>query len=46
VGSIAARGAGALGGALQVLFYVGFVPFLGLLVMPWVLETKGRALID
>ncbi len=46
VGSVAARGAGALGGALQVLFYVGFVPLLGLLVMPWVLETKGRALID
>ena len=46
VGSVAARGAGALGGALQVLFYVGFVPLAGLLVMPWVLETKGRALID
>jgi MFS family permease len=46
VGSIAARGAGALGSALQVLFYVGFVPLLGLLVMPWVLETKDRALAD
>ena len=46
VGAIASRGAGALGGALDVLFYVGFVPLLGLLVMPWVLETKGRALID
>ena len=46
VGSVAARGAGALGSALQVLFYVGFVPLAGLLVMPWVLETKGRALID
>ncbi|MCM3878868.1 MAG: MFS transporter [Vicinamibacterales bacterium] len=46
VGSVAARGAGALGGALQVLFYVGFVPLAGLLVMPWVLETKDRALID
>ena len=46
VGSIAARGSGALGSALQVLFYVGFVPLLGLLVMPWVLETKGRVLAD
>ena len=46
VGSIAARGAGALGSALQVLFYVGFVPLIGLLVMPWVMETKDRALAD
>ena len=46
VGAIAARGTGALGGALQVLFYVGFVPLAGLLVMPWVMETKGRALAD
>jgi MFS family permease len=46
VGAIASRGAGALGGALQVLFYVGFVPLGGLLVMPWVMETKGRALAD
>jgi MFS family permease len=46
VGSIAARGSGALGGALQVLFYVGFVPLIGLLVMPWVMETKGRVLAD
>jgi hypothetical protein len=29
-----------------VLFYVGFVPLLGLLVMPWVMETKGKALAD
>ena len=42
VGAIASRGAGALGGAVEVLFYVGFVPLLGLLVMPWVMETKGK----
>ena len=41
VGAIASRGAGALGGAVEALFYVGFVPLLGLLVMPWVMETKG-----
>jgi MFS family permease len=46
VGSIAARGPGALGSALQVLFYVGFVPLAGLLVMPWVMETKDRPLAD
>jgi len=47
VGAISSRsGAGALGGALEVLFYVGFVPLLGLLVMPWVKETKGKALAD
>jgi MFS family permease len=46
VGAIASRGAGALGSALQVLFYVGFVPLAGLLVMPWVMETKDRPLAD
>jgi MFS family permease len=33
-------------GAFGVLFLVGFVPLLGLAFMPWVLETKGRMLID
>ena len=46
VGAIASRGAGALGGAVEALFYVGFVPLLGLLVMPWVMETKGKVLAD
>ena len=46
VGAIAARGADALATASDVLFYVGFVPLLGLLVMPWVIETKGRVLAD
>ena len=40
-GSIAARGPSA---AVDVLFYVGFIPLLGLLFMPWVIETRGRAL--
>ena len=46
VGSIAARGAGAFGAAEGVLFYVGFVPLAGLLLMPWVHETKGHELAD
>jgi MFS family permease len=46
VGSIASQGTAALGGAIHVLFFVGFVPLLGLLVMPWVLETKDLVLAD
>ena len=46
VGSLAARGAGALGAALQVLFWVGAVPLVGLLLLPFVVETRGRVLTD
>ncbi len=46
VGSIAARGANALESAMDVLFFVGFIPILGLLTLPFVIETKGRELID
>ena len=43
VGLVASRGQGA---TLQALFLVGFVPLAGLLFLPWVIETKGRALVD
>jgi hypothetical protein len=43
VGIIAARGTVA---TVNVLFFVGFVPLFGLLLMPWVIETRGRALAD
>ena len=43
VGTIAARGPDA---TLQALFLVGLVPLAGLLALPWVIETKGRALED
>lgn len=43
VGMIAARGAST---AIEVLFWVGFVPLLGLLFMPWVVETRGQPLSD
>jgi MFS family permease len=33
-------------GAFGVLFLVGFVPLMGLAFMPWVIETKGKTLID
>ena len=46
VGAIAARGADALATAMEVLFFVGVVPLAGLLLIPFVIETKGRALID
>jgi MFS family permease len=46
VGSIASRGADSLASALNVLFWVGFVPVLGLLTLPLVIETRGRELVD
>ncbi len=46
VGSISARGTNALESAMGVLFWVGFVPVLGLLTLPFVIETKDRVLID
>lgn len=46
VGSVAARGANALESAMNVLFWVGIVPVLGILLLPLVIETKGRALED
>jgi len=46
VGSLAARGAAALNSVLSVLFWVGAVPLAGLLLLPFVIETRGRALAD
>src|SRR6185295_828876 len=44
VGTIASRGKDALASALQVLFYIGFVPLLGVILLPLAIETKGRNL--
>ncbi len=46
VGGIAGRGADALASALAVLFWVGAVPLAGLLLLPFVVETRGRAISD
>ncbi len=46
VGSIAARGVNALDSAMSVLFFVGFVPIIGLFTLPFVVETKGKVLTD
>jgi len=44
VGGIAARGTNALDSAMVALFYCGLIPLAGLLLMPWVIETKDRLL--
>jgi hypothetical protein len=31
---------------MSLLFYVGFVPLAGLIIVPFMIETKGRALAD
>jgi len=46
VGAIAARGANALDAAMTALFYCGWIPVVGLLLMPWVVETRNRPLPD
>jgi MFS family permease len=46
VGSIAAAGVNALDTAMEVLFFVGFVPLLGLLVIPFAIETRHKVLVD
>src|SRR6476661_6942521 len=46
VGSIAAAGANALDTAMYVLFWVGAVPVVGIFLLPFVIETRGRELTD
>ncbi len=46
VGRVAALGADALEAARTTVFYVGFVPLFGLLLIPLAIETKGRVLED
>jgi len=46
VGWVASQGKDTLAAATGVLFYVGFVPLAGLLLMPLVVETRDRALAD
>jgi MFS family permease len=47
VGSIAAAGgANAANSGIKALFWIGFVPLIGILLMPWVLETKNKVLED
>ncbi len=46
VGSVASMGTDALATAMRMLFWVGAVPLAGLLLMPWVIETRHRVLAD
>lgn len=46
VGMIASMGKDAATAALHVMFWIGVIPILGLLAMPWVVETKDRPLTD
>jgi hypothetical protein len=42
VGQIASSKVNALQGAFEVLFIIGFIPLLGIVIMPWVIETKSE----
>jgi MFS family permease len=53
IGRVVAAGGPFLVGALasidstaQALFWIGFVPLVGVCFMPWVIETKGQVLAD
>lgn len=46
VGAVASRGTDALATATSVLFGVALVPLAGMLLVPFVVETRGRQLPD
>jgi MFS family permease len=46
VGGVASRSDNPLQTALQLLFFVGFIPLLGIVAMPLIIETKNRKLIQ
>ena len=46
VGYVASQGINAFETAETILIYVGLVPLAGLLLMPWVVETRGKPLAD
>lgn len=45
VGGVASQSANPLQTAIKMLFFVGFIPLIGILIMPLVIETKNRKLI-
>jgi len=46
VGSIAANGTNALESASRVMFWLAAIAILGIVMLPWIVETKGRELLD
>ena len=46
VGPFVVGAAAARGTAMQTIFYVGFAPLLGMLLVPLIVETRGETLAD
>jgi hypothetical protein len=46
VGPFLVGAAAAHNTAMQSIFYVGFVPLVALLFVPWIIETRGQPLSD
>jgi len=46
VGKLASQGVASLPTILHVLFFIGFVPVVGLMFLPLIIETKGKELLD
>lgn len=46
VGAIAVQGTDAFASAVEVMSWIAIVPLLGMLVLPWAVETKGKILAD
>ncbi|HEV2472297.1 MAG TPA: hypothetical protein VGS41_06510, partial [Chthonomonadales bacterium] len=46
VARVAVMGTDHLKSAERAIFWVGFVPLLGLLTLPWIVETRGKRLAD
>jgi hypothetical protein len=46
VGHVASMGTDVLATAMRMLFWVGAVPLAGLLLLPWIVETRHRVLAD
>ncbi|MCL1470684.1 MFS transporter [Argonema antarcticum] len=46
IGYLASQGTNTLSTAIDTLFWVGFIPLLGIAFMPWAIETKGLVLAD
>lgn len=45
VGGYAKNGLNAYAQATHAIFIIGFVPLIGIVLLPWVIETKGRNLV-
>ncbi|HEY9852526.1 MAG TPA: MFS transporter [Leptolyngbyaceae cyanobacterium] len=46
LGYLSSHGSNPLSGGTFSLFWVGFVPLLGISLIPWTIETKGQVLAD